>query len=47
MGLAWSISLRALSIIPDGYTQKPIISHWVPAGGSSVLGYKNNPLPTL
>lgn len=47
MGLAWLIRLRSLSIIPDNYTQKPIINHWVLAGGSSVSGYKNNPLPTL
>ena len=31
----------------DNYAQKPIIDHWVLAAGSSVLGYKNNPLPTL
>jgi hypothetical protein len=28
--------------MPDNDTQKPIIDHWVLAGGTSVLGYKNN-----
>jgi hypothetical protein len=29
MRLAWLTRLRALSIIADNYTQKPLINHWV------------------